>query len=298
LVCTSAPPFKKVETPFIDTKTPKALDEDDHEVHRGALAPIASKVLMKILYCARVGRYDLLRAVCWLATKVTKWSKTCDAALHRLVCYINSTLDVYCWGWIGDKWEDLELTIYSDADWAGDKTSYFSTTGGFMCLTGRNTFFPLAAMSKKQSCVSHSTPEAEIVAADMVMKSIGIPALQLWDTILGKPGTRLKAKFREDNEAAIKIFKSGKNPTMRHMQRTHGICLSWLCEQFNKGEFDLSYCPTAEMSADIFTKAFIDALKWMHARKLISHFSMSELGIGVTQVNGNVTSITDTLQGG
>ena len=106
LTSSDAPSLKKVETPFIDTKSIKALEEDDHEKHRGILAPIASKVLMKILYAARVGRFDLLRLVCWLATRVSKWSITCDVALHRLVSYINSTLDLACYGWVGDKWED------------------------------------------------------------------------------------------------------------------------------------------------------------------------------------------------
>ena len=89
-------------------------------------------------------------------------------------------------------------------------------------------------MSKKQSCVSHSTPEAEIVAADMVIRVIGLPAMQLWDILLGAGNGKLRAIFKEDNEAAIKILTSGKNPTMRHMQRTHGLDLAWLCEQFNR----------------------------------------------------------------
>ena len=167
----NSPPLKRAETPFIDIKSRQAIEEDDPEKYTGILAPIASKVLMKILYAARVGRFDLLRPVCWLATRVTKWSKTCDVALHRLVSYINSSLDVACYGWVGDKWEDVELTIYADADWAGDKPSFHSTSGCFLCLSGRNTFFPLAALSKKQTCVSHSTPEAEIVAADTAIRT-------------------------------------------------------------------------------------------------------------------------------
>jgi len=214
--------LKRVETPFIDITTTKALDEDDHETHRGTLAPVASKVLMKILYAARVGRFDLLRPVCWLATKVTKWSVTCDVALHRLVSYINSTLDVACYGWVGDKWEDLQLVIYADANW-GEKPDFHSTSGALLCLTGKNTFFPLAAMSKKQTSVSHSTPEAEIVAADMAIRSIGVPSLTLWDNILGRGVRKLEAIFKEDNAAAIRVLETGRNPTMRHMQRTQGI---------------------------------------------------------------------------
>ena len=46
---------------------------------------------MKTLYAARLCRFDLLRAVCHLATFVTKWTSECDRKLDRLVCYINSS---------------------------------------------------------------------------------------------------------------------------------------------------------------------------------------------------------------
>ena len=68
----------------------------------GVLQPIAARVLMKVLYGARMARFDLLRAVCHLACFVTKWSETCDRRLHRLMCYINSTLDFSMHGWVGD----------------------------------------------------------------------------------------------------------------------------------------------------------------------------------------------------
>ena len=241
-----APPLSKADTPFIDTATKKAIDEDEHEVYRGVLAPIVSKVLMKILYAARVGRFDLLRPVCWLATKVTKWSLTCDIALHRLVSYINSSLNVACYGWIGDEWETLDLVIFADANWA-EKPSFLSTSGAFMCLSGRNTFFPLAAMSKKQTSRSHSTPEAEIVAVDMTIRAIGVPALQLWDVILKKGERKLTAILKEDNEACIRVLETNKNPTMRHMQRTHGLDLAWLCERFEREDYLMDKCPTRSM---------------------------------------------------
>jgi hypothetical protein len=212
-----APPLIRADTPFIDETSMLALEEDDHEKHRGILSSIASRVLMKILYAARVGRFDLLRPVCWLATKVTKWSKTCDRALHKLVSYINSSLDVSCYGWIGDPLENLELTIYADANWA-EKPTFVSTSGCFLCLSGRNTFFPLAALSKKQTAKSHSTPEAETVSADVAIRTIGLPALQLWDLVLGDGKRKLSAIFKEDNETAIRVMGTGRNPTMRHMQ--------------------------------------------------------------------------------
>ena len=41
---------------------------------RGVLQPLAAKVLMKILYGARMARFDLLKAVCDLACFVTRWT--------------------------------------------------------------------------------------------------------------------------------------------------------------------------------------------------------------------------------
>jgi len=123
----------RADTPFLDeSKTPT---EKEEEV--GALQPIASKVLMKILYAAHMARYDLFRATCALACMVTKWTRDCDRRLHRLVCSINTTLDVTMIGWVGDSPKDLSLRLYSDADLAGDAKTSRSTSGVFPSLPVR-----------------------------------------------------------------------------------------------------------------------------------------------------------------
>jgi hypothetical protein len=68
----------------------------------GLLGPIAAQVLMKILYGARMARYDLLRAVCHLASCVTKWNRQCDVDMYRLICYIQTTLSFRQYSWVGD----------------------------------------------------------------------------------------------------------------------------------------------------------------------------------------------------
>ena len=137
----------------------------------------------------------------------------------------------------------------------------------FLALTGKNTFFPLNGVSKKQTCVSHSTPEAEIVAANAAVRMEGLPALQLWDTILGRP---VKATLLEDNQATIQILKSGKNPTMRHVARTHRVNLAWISDVFRKcDQMGIKYCSTAEQAADIMTKGFTNPEVWDRAVSLI-----------------------------
>ena len=232
----------------------------------GELAPIASRVRIKILYAARMARYDLLRATCYLATRVTKWDATCDKMLHRLVCYIHSSLDLRMAGWVGDDPEAIELVLFTDADFAGDKETFRSTSGVFLCLKGPNTFVPLSAVSKRQSCVSHSTPEAEIVAADKGVREEALPATTLWETILGR---KVSVRFLEDNAAAIRVIETGRNPSMRHMSRTHGVALGFLHECLTDKHFTIEYCETRRMAADIFTKPFANAQKWVHACGLI-----------------------------
>ena len=114
------------------------------------LQPIASSVLMKVLYGARAARWDLLKAVQLLATRVTKWSRECDKALHRLMCYINCTANHCLSGFVGDGPSALRLRLYADADLAGDRPEFKSTSGVFLAMVGPSAFFPLAAKAQKK----------------------------------------------------------------------------------------------------------------------------------------------------
>ena len=53
---------------------------------RGELAPHAASILMKLLYAARIARFDLLRSIDTLARNVTKWTIKDDVRLHHLMC--------------------------------------------------------------------------------------------------------------------------------------------------------------------------------------------------------------------
>ena len=190
---------------------------------------------MKILWAARLARFDLLRAVCHLAQNVTKWTTDCDRKLLRLVGYIQYSKGYRLMGWVGDKLEQCQPHLYADADFAGCSETQRSTSGLHFVCQGPRTNFPLTGISKRQGCVSHSTPEAEIVATAFALRMVGLPALQLWHTILPQRPTIL---IHEDNQAMLRVIETGKNPTMRYLHRTHRVNVSWLHERF-KGKKDL-----------------------------------------------------------
>ena len=266
--------LKPAKTPFLDESKVGKSSSDNKE---GLLAPVACKVLLEIVYGARLARFDLSRPIAALASKITQWDSVRDRMLHRLVCYINSSLDYKLKGHIGDSSNDLTLTLFSDADCAGCLDAAKSKSGVLIALTGPNSFFPLNAVSKKQSCVSRSTPEVEIVAADLAIRTEGLPAPQLWDLVLERP---TEFAFQEDNQATIQILKIQTNSTLRHLNRTRRVNVSWLCEVFrNLKEVELKYCKTDEVAADIFTKAFTTPIKWNAALDLIGiiHSQPSEV---------------------
>ena len=62
---------------------------------------------MKLLYAARIARFDLLHSINSLARNVTKWTTDDDAKLYDLMCYVNSSLSKRMVGWVGDTFDKL-----------------------------------------------------------------------------------------------------------------------------------------------------------------------------------------------
>ena len=187
--------------------------------------------------------------------------------LHRLICNVNYLLDLRLKGHIGDSSDKFAFSLYSDADFAGDKELSKSSTGIFTALTGPNTCSPLNGVSKKQTCVSHITPEADIIAANAAVRPEGLPALQLWDIVSER---KVIATLLEDNQVTMQILKSGKNPALRHIARTHRINFAWLSDVFRTcDQMDIKYCSTHKQPADIMTKGFTNSDSWDRGTALI-----------------------------
>jgi len=124
-------------TPFLDESTFQEPREATPDSPKGArLASVALKSLMKVLYAARMCRFDVLRATCVLARRVSTWDRDCDRRLHRLMCYLKHTQTMVNIGFCGDKFSACRVALFADADFAGCKSTAKSTSGNFLAIVG------------------------------------------------------------------------------------------------------------------------------------------------------------------
>ena len=146
----------------------------------------AASIIMTTMYAARMAKPELSRCVQMMATQLTRWTDVEDKKLHRMMSYLHGRSSDALVGFIADPPELLRLAIFADSDFAGDRSDFKSTSGVFVALVGPQSFFPLSWGSKKQTCVSHSSVEAEIVALGVSRRTDAIPPLDLWEKILGR----------------------------------------------------------------------------------------------------------------
>ena len=85
----------------------------------------------------------------------------------------------------------------------------------------------------------------------------------------------------------IRVCETGRNPTMRHLNRTHGVCISGLKERFDEDGYNLFYERSAKQSGDIYTKMFDSADKLAAVCYLINvidpeHLDIAEVSYSTT----------------
>ena len=122
-------------------------------------------------------------------------------------------------------------------------------------------------MSKKQTCASHSAPEAELVAAAAALRMEGLPALDMREGIFQHP---VKLALFEDNQTATAAMTSEKNPNMQHAGRTHCVSPGWLHKVVTEDPqyVNIVDCRIKDRASDLMTKQFADASKLRATIKL------------------------------
>ena len=195
----------KVSTPCIDDHHFK--EEEMKSV--GELSHVCSQMVLKCLDLARIGRPDILWSVNKLARSITKWTKAFDKRLNRLISYIHHTCAYKQYCHVGNTAKQCRLGLFQDSDFAGDLEASKSTPGGTLCIFGSHTFVPVSWMCKKQTGVSHSSTETEIISMDAGLRLDGLLALELWDLIVSVFGR--KTQTTERTERPVVTDKTRKS---------------------------------------------------------------------------------------
>jgi hypothetical protein len=139
----------------------------------------------------------------------------------------------------------MQLTAYSDSDWAGDTPSGRSTTGIILKLAGA----AINWFSQKQSCVAQSSTEAEYIAANEAARDVHWARVFLSEIDCAQPKP---TPLFIDNSTAIRMaLEEGNTSRRKHINVKH----HYVREQAAEGFIDLQWIPTAEQQADIMTKA-------------------------------------------
>ena len=232
---------------------------------KGVLATSACKILMKILWCARLGRPDLMKGIGDLTRRITTWSRADDKRLHRLMCYLYRSKGYTLQGHIGDPPELLKLCLYTDADHCSGIEHTKSTSGMFLSIEGPNTSWPIAWGSKRQAATARSTTAAEMISLGSGRSTASTRLILNRQVML---------ECFQDNSAVIQIVAAGYSPKLRHLTKTEKIELGSAYEVFEDPSCRLLYIATDKQRADVFTKP-LPVCKWDHALNLLNMASLS-----------------------
>ncbi len=193
-----------------------------------------------LIYAAISTRPDISISVGILSQYMTNPSIQHWNGVKRILRYLKGTMN---FGLCFKQSENFVLTGFSDSDWAGDESTRKSMSG-FIFRLGEST---ISWGSKKQSVVALSTTEAEYIALSLATQEAVWLRNLLGDLHLNQKTTTIF----EDNQGTIAL---SNNPTNHSRTKHIDIKYHYVRDLILKKQIDVSYCPTNEMVADIFTK--------------------------------------------
>jgi len=223
--------------------TPAVADLFDQDEKKQEPAEDAKKfhsTVAKILYMAKRTRAETLLATQILCTRVKNPNRGDVRKLERVLGYLQLTKSK---GRFIDK-SPMERVVCSiDAAFAchGDGKSQSAC----VLQLGETVVHEVC---RKQKIVTKDPAEAELVGAS----DLFIEAELLHEFIEGQ-GYKLENRILllQDNTAVIHLFEhGGGKPRTKHMRAR----LEMMKEKLAKKEYELRYCKTTEMIADVLTK--------------------------------------------
>jgi hypothetical protein len=187
-------------------------------------------------------RPDISHAVNMIARDQAAVTSSSILRAKRIFRYLAGTIDL---GITYHREPKVKLRAFTDADWAGDGADAKSTTGSLLVVGGAAIHW----ISRKQSTVSHSTSEAEYVAASETAKEVIWYRQVLAD--LGFPQKDPTPLYIDNRTAISMTTEEGHHERRKHINvRYHGI-REWVHDKL----IDTLWVSTKEQQADLLTKA-------------------------------------------
>ena len=198
-------------------------------------------IVAKTLFLCKRARPDLQTAVAFLTTRVKAPDMDDYKKLRKMIRYLRATRDLFL-TLEGDSmsvikwWVDGSFAVHPDMR---------SHTGAVMSL-GKGALY---STSKKHKLNTTSSTEAELVSVNDVMPQV------LWTRyFLQAQGYDVSDNVVfQDNQSTILLEKNGKASSGKRTRHIN-IRYFFITDRINANEVRVSYCPTADMMADFFTK--------------------------------------------
>jgi hypothetical protein len=190
-------------------------------------------IVAKLLFVSRRGRPDIQVPIAFLTSRVSRADEDDWKKLKRMLCYLNSTIDMTLTLSIDNMsimktWVDTSYAIHEDMR---------SHTGGNIMM-GKGVL--LYAKWSKQKINTKSSTEAELVgASDFLSQTI-------WTrNFIEAQGYKIdESEFFQDNmSTTMKMEKNGRTsagPRSRHIN----IRYFFIQDRINKKEIVLLHCPS------------------------------------------------------
>ncbi|XP_066319982.1 secreted RxLR effector protein 161-like [Miscanthus floridulus] len=191
------------------------------------------------------------------------------AIVKRLLRYIKGTLDQ---GIIFSKTDEsrLQLTVFNDADMAGDIDGRWSTFDVLVFLGS----VLISWLSLKQKVVALSTCEVEYVVAATVACQV------VWLRRLLGELTGMKAHppaLMVDNQTAIALVK---NPVLHDRSKHIDVKFHFLRDYVDRGQIVIEFVETGRQLADILTKP-LGRLRLMELKEMIGMEGVQGIAVGL-----------------
>ena len=159
-----------------------------------------------------------------LARSITKWTKACGKRLSRLISYIHHPCEYKQSCYVGNTAKQCRVGLFQDSDFAGDLEDSKSPSGGTLCIFGSHTFVPISWMCNKQTSVSHSSTESEIISLDAGLRLDGIPALDLRVLIVAVLHGNTYQSSQERGDLLMNKREVRSTPhTLEMRKKSHGM---------------------------------------------------------------------------